>query len=273
MTTSNPRYGPVNWARRPSARVAQIPKGKRISASIVMGITRVCLGLHVHAEHGERGAFVCADNWRGRCLVSKCLKCCISGLKLRAGSNPCVGWDEGIFQLKWSRSRHNSPYLPLWWGWAPDCCRRTAGRPERSVSSWWRARMGWAPKRFDYMVETPDLLVGPLGVSRAGHLLFVPSHPSRSPLMCGFLPLSSSPTPSSSTLLYPARPFWSLLTHRLVDAAIRQRHIRNTPPPSSRTALQSPPSYHPLSPNMRDCPPRPTNTIYRWRLEGSRTHV
>lgn len=61
----------------------------------------------------------------------------------------------------------NSPYLPLWWGWAPDCCRRTAGQPLRSASSWWRARMGWALNRFDYipeadLVQTPDLLMGPL---------------------------------------------------------------------------------------------------------------
>lgn len=53
-----------------------------------------------------------------------------------------------------------SSYLLLWWGWAPDCCRRTEGRPWRSVSSlwWWRgegrwARMGWARSRCDYIPE------------------------------------------------------------------------------------------------------------------------
>lgn len=62
---------------------------------------------------------------------------------------------------------NGTPYLPLWWGWAPDCCRRTAGQPLQSVSSWWWARMGRAPNRFDYipeadLVQTPDLLMGPL---------------------------------------------------------------------------------------------------------------
>lgn len=100
--------------------------------------------------------------------------------------DPCLkktkndSWTE-IFELS-SGQRHTdspqfagvqtgglngTPYLPLWWGWAPDCCRRTAGQPLQSVSSWWWARMGRAPNRFDYipeadLVQTPDLLMGPL---------------------------------------------------------------------------------------------------------------
>lgn len=96
----------------------------------------------------------------------------------------------------------NSPYLPLWWGWAPGCCRRTAGQPLRSASSWWRARMGWALNRFDYIpeadvVQTPDLLMGPLMFLEPVSCSLSPRiHPT--PCWClllFFLPLSYSPTP------------------------------------------------------------------------------
>lgn len=79
-------------------------------------------------------------------------------------------------------------------------------------------------------------LDGTLDVSRAGLLLFVPSHPSNSLLMffffclCRFPPPPSSTCLPSSSLLYPARPGWSLLTYSLAIAAIRQRHTSIRPP-------------------------------------------
>ena len=158
-----------------------------------------------------------------------------------------------------------SPYLPLWWGWAPDCCRRTAGQPLRSVSSWWWARMGRALNRFDYipeadLVQTPDLWMGPLmfleplsscSLSPRIHptpcwwaFLFFFSLPLSLSLSLSSVvsphPLPSFLPPSTrlsllKNLLYPVRPGWSLLTYSWAIAAIRQRHasISRSQPPST----------------------------------------
>lgn len=156
------------------------------------------------------------------------------------------------------KKRKTLPYLPLWWGWAPDCCRRIAGQPLQSVSSWCWARMGWAPTRFGYIpkagsVQTPDLTAGPL--------LCVPLNPSDSLLMIFFLsqpPLCPPTTPlplstciPAPNLLYPVRSAARLSFG--AAAAVHQRHASrtpHTPPPVTQTALKPvcPPRLTPLLP-------------------------
>lgn len=67
--------------------------------------------------------------------------------------------------------------------------------------------------------------------------------------LCRFPPPPSSTCLPSSSLLFPARPGWSLLTYSLAIAAIRQRHTSIRPPLSlptstatTTTALQPPPT-------------------------------
>lgn len=168
------------------------------------------------------------------------------------------------------------PYLPLWWGWAPDCCRRTAGQPLQSVSSWCWARMGWAPTRFGYIpkagsAQTPDLTAGPL--------LSVPLNPSDSLLMIFLYPASAvSPPPLTSSFHLCSRPKSAvscalcLRAFPLVpSAAVRRRHTFRQCPPHPRDPNRPEAS---LSSQTHPDPPGKTQhgRRRRWWPGGVRTN-
>lgn len=116
------------------------------------------------------------------------------------------------------------------------------------------------------MVETPDLLVGPLGVSRAG----------RSPALCT---LASIQVPVDVWLSTPV-----VFPHPLLlNSAVPSASLLVSPHVQVGRCCNSPTSHkkHPtallpysttvasiLPPHMRDCPPRPTlrQTDEGWKV-------